>query len=409
MDLVSLRTRSSTQVAGNSQASATTPAPPTQSVVYGHHIRTKQFNESLFIKNDFKPKKTKEFLRVFQFVSDVKCWAQHSLSLIRQLSPSRPLHQLRQPQHSRFSQVRPGQFSQIHQLNKFSLNKQQRAQRDFNFNCTDEHARDFHNRIANTNQLIREVTETNRGLQRTLEQFIQAAHQTGDRAVRFGSLDLNTLEIRQTQSDPRGLPEEPVFDPDDNDTNPSQSGDPDLEQPTGTDSRGPDTEQCHFKRHRTATNNQLSVYNLPQQQDFQAKSTQGDVTKAEQHYLPKQQRTNKHTDKVVTWLLSINKYSHYLLSELPVHIQVNKVYTTWDNFLLSVYKMYYEPNSRMNVVAKLNQAEQGFTKTDELDGIVQDLFLGMGFEQSPFITQYNCRPFNGVESKRQELHQIFIA
>ncbi|PRP85642.1 bromodomain protein [Planoprotostelium fungivorum] len=30
-------------------------------VVYGHHIRTKQFNESLFIKNDFKPKKTKEF------------------------------------------------------------------------------------------------------------------------------------------------------------------------------------------------------------------------------------------------------------------------------------------------------------------------------------------------------------
>ncbi|PRP74032.1 hypothetical protein PROFUN_16408 [Planoprotostelium fungivorum] len=29
------------------------------SVVYGHHIRTKQFNESLFIKNDFKPKKAK--------------------------------------------------------------------------------------------------------------------------------------------------------------------------------------------------------------------------------------------------------------------------------------------------------------------------------------------------------------
>ncbi|PRP76083.1 hypothetical protein PROFUN_12888 [Planoprotostelium fungivorum] len=28
-------------------------------VVYGHHIRTKQFNESLFIKNDFKPKKAK--------------------------------------------------------------------------------------------------------------------------------------------------------------------------------------------------------------------------------------------------------------------------------------------------------------------------------------------------------------
>ncbi|PRP73461.1 hypothetical protein PROFUN_02470 [Planoprotostelium fungivorum] len=47
-------------------------------VVYGHHIRTKQFNESLFIKNDFKPKKAKEFLfnEFFQFVSDVKCWAQ---------------------------------------------------------------------------------------------------------------------------------------------------------------------------------------------------------------------------------------------------------------------------------------------------------------------------------------------
>ncbi|PRP88948.1 hypothetical protein PROFUN_02226, partial [Planoprotostelium fungivorum] len=29
------------------------------SVVYGHHIRTKQFNESLFIKNDFKPKEAK--------------------------------------------------------------------------------------------------------------------------------------------------------------------------------------------------------------------------------------------------------------------------------------------------------------------------------------------------------------
>ncbi|PRP74738.1 hypothetical protein PROFUN_15506 [Planoprotostelium fungivorum] len=28
-------------------------------VVYGHHIRTKQFNESLFIKNDFKLKKAK--------------------------------------------------------------------------------------------------------------------------------------------------------------------------------------------------------------------------------------------------------------------------------------------------------------------------------------------------------------
>ncbi|PRP82896.1 hypothetical protein PROFUN_04759 [Planoprotostelium fungivorum] len=49
-------------------------------VVYGHHIRTKQFNESLFIKNDFKPKKAKfslTFLRVFQLVNDVKCWAQH--------------------------------------------------------------------------------------------------------------------------------------------------------------------------------------------------------------------------------------------------------------------------------------------------------------------------------------------
>ncbi|PRP74230.1 hypothetical protein PROFUN_16316 [Planoprotostelium fungivorum] len=32
-----------------------------QESVYGHHIRTKQFNESLFIKNDFKPKKAKEF------------------------------------------------------------------------------------------------------------------------------------------------------------------------------------------------------------------------------------------------------------------------------------------------------------------------------------------------------------
>ncbi|PRP82487.1 hypothetical protein PROFUN_09734 [Planoprotostelium fungivorum] len=31
-------------------------------VVYGHHIRTKQFNESLFIKYDFKPKKAKVFL-----------------------------------------------------------------------------------------------------------------------------------------------------------------------------------------------------------------------------------------------------------------------------------------------------------------------------------------------------------
>ncbi|PRP72947.1 hypothetical protein PROFUN_16239, partial [Planoprotostelium fungivorum] len=49
-------------------------------VVYGHHIRTKQFNESLFIKNDFKPKKAKfslTFLQVFQLVNDVKCWAQH--------------------------------------------------------------------------------------------------------------------------------------------------------------------------------------------------------------------------------------------------------------------------------------------------------------------------------------------
>ncbi|PRP80960.1 hypothetical protein PROFUN_11074 [Planoprotostelium fungivorum] len=39
-------------------------------------MRTKQFNESLFIKNDFKSKKAKEFPQVFQFVSDVKCWAQ---------------------------------------------------------------------------------------------------------------------------------------------------------------------------------------------------------------------------------------------------------------------------------------------------------------------------------------------
>ncbi|PRP82800.1 hypothetical protein PROFUN_10015 [Planoprotostelium fungivorum] len=37
-----------------------------------------RFNESLFIKNDFKPKKAKEFPfnEFFQFVSDVKCWAQ---------------------------------------------------------------------------------------------------------------------------------------------------------------------------------------------------------------------------------------------------------------------------------------------------------------------------------------------
>ncbi|PRP82428.1 hypothetical protein PROFUN_10128 [Planoprotostelium fungivorum] len=44
-------------------------------VVYGHCIRTKQFNESLFIKNDFKPTKVKfslTFLQVFQFVNDVK-------------------------------------------------------------------------------------------------------------------------------------------------------------------------------------------------------------------------------------------------------------------------------------------------------------------------------------------------
>ncbi|PRP73715.1 hypothetical protein PROFUN_16663, partial [Planoprotostelium fungivorum] len=37
------------------------------------------FNESLFIKNDFKPKKAKSsltFLQVFQLVNDVKCWAQ---------------------------------------------------------------------------------------------------------------------------------------------------------------------------------------------------------------------------------------------------------------------------------------------------------------------------------------------
>ncbi|PRP80018.1 hypothetical protein PROFUN_12305 [Planoprotostelium fungivorum] len=50
-------------------------------VVYGHHIRTKQFNESLFIKNDFKPKKAKfslTFLQVFQLVNDVKCWAQQN-------------------------------------------------------------------------------------------------------------------------------------------------------------------------------------------------------------------------------------------------------------------------------------------------------------------------------------------
>ncbi|PRP82648.1 hypothetical protein PROFUN_09759 [Planoprotostelium fungivorum] len=37
------------------------------------------FNESLFIKNDFKPKKAKfslTFLQVFQLVNDVKCWTQ---------------------------------------------------------------------------------------------------------------------------------------------------------------------------------------------------------------------------------------------------------------------------------------------------------------------------------------------
>ncbi|PRP76159.1 hypothetical protein PROFUN_15223 [Planoprotostelium fungivorum] len=59
-------------------------------VLYGHHIRTKQFNESLFIKNDFKPKKAKfslTFLRVFQFVNDVKCWAQHHRRIQKLLLP----------------------------------------------------------------------------------------------------------------------------------------------------------------------------------------------------------------------------------------------------------------------------------------------------------------------------------
>ncbi|PRP83588.1 hypothetical protein PROFUN_09137, partial [Planoprotostelium fungivorum] len=54
---------------------------PGKGILDSHHIRTKQFNESLFIKNDFIPKKTKEFLRVFQFVSDVKCWAQQHQNL----------------------------------------------------------------------------------------------------------------------------------------------------------------------------------------------------------------------------------------------------------------------------------------------------------------------------------------
>ncbi|PRP82012.1 hypothetical protein PROFUN_03702 [Planoprotostelium fungivorum] len=46
-----------------------------------------QFNESLFIKNDFKPKKAKfslTFLQVFQLVNDVKCWAQHTVVQIPQ-------------------------------------------------------------------------------------------------------------------------------------------------------------------------------------------------------------------------------------------------------------------------------------------------------------------------------------
>ncbi|PRP82647.1 hypothetical protein PROFUN_09758 [Planoprotostelium fungivorum] len=50
-----------------------------QSIFSSGHLHQSKFNESLFIKNDFKAKKAKfslTFLRVFQLVNDVKCWAQ---------------------------------------------------------------------------------------------------------------------------------------------------------------------------------------------------------------------------------------------------------------------------------------------------------------------------------------------
>ncbi|PRP75264.1 hypothetical protein PROFUN_15885 [Planoprotostelium fungivorum] len=76
------------------------PTTLNPTVVYGHHIITKQFNESLFIKNDFKPKKATELglmsdsshdswaqLSTYQLILNQyyfygRCCAQHLTSLM---------------------------------------------------------------------------------------------------------------------------------------------------------------------------------------------------------------------------------------------------------------------------------------------------------------------------------------